>query len=565
MRLMKALAALAVTVLLASCGGGGCDAGSSPLTGAAACGGSTVVNPVATKLVLQLDRLSVNNSGGESVTATATATTTGGQTVKGVPVSFAVDANALYTPAATATDDNGVVAATVAIGSDRSNRIVTVTATSGSLTTTASFAVTGAALAGTPVPAVVLPSSTGNKINFVLKDANAAVMPNQSISVTAASLGTTSGTTDANGAYVYNYTAPATAGNLDITATAGGSTITTTVVVQATSGAIPAVTTAILSASVSANPSVVSTNSDGTNNQTQIRALFVGASNQPIKNVRVRFDLDGDANSIGGTFTTGANIVYSDANGVATTSYVPGSRSSPTDGLTIRACFDSVDFTTCDPTKATKTTITVISEPLAVSIGTNNVVDVQSLTYSRQFIIQVVDASGRAKANVDIVPSIDLPLYMKGQYGVSGGAWQLTTAPAVCLNEDLNRNGVLEIGEDLNKNVVLDPRKSDVAVTMVGSSKTDATGQAVLQITYPKNVATWEQVKILVAATGISGTEGRATWSEILPAPASDFTTTTASPPFQRSPYGVATTTVGSVTYADGSTATNVAPCSNPN
>ena len=355
-----------------------------------------------------------------------------------------------------------------------------------------------------------------------------------------------------------------TAGNLDIAATSGGSTATTTVVVQSIAGAIPPVTTAILSASVSANPSVVSTNSDGTSNQTQIRALFVGANNQPIKNVRVVFDLDGDVNSIGGTFTTGSNIVYSDASGVATTSYVPGGRSSPTDGLTIRACYDSVDFTTCDPTKVTKTTVTVISEALALTIGTNNDVGVQTLTYSRQFVVQVVDASGRAKANVDIVPSIDLPLYMKGQYGING-SWQRTAAPAVCLNEDLNRNGVLEIGEDLNKNVSLDPRKSDVAVTMVGSSKTDANGQAVLQITYPKNIATWEQVKILVAATGISGTEGRATWTEILPAPASDFTNTAVSPPFQFSPYGVVTTTAASVTYADGSTATNVAPCSNPN
>ena len=66
--------------------------------------------------------------------------------------------------------------------------------------------------------------------------------------------------------------------------------------------------------------------------------------NKPVKNMRVRFDLAGDVNSIGGTFTTGDNVVYSDANGVATSAYVPGTRSSPTDGVTVRACWDYVDF-----------------------------------------------------------------------------------------------------------------------------------------------------------------------------------------------------------------------------
>ena len=42
--------------------------------------------------------------------------------------------------------------------------------------------------------------------------------------------------------------------------------------------------------------------------------------------------------------TSGTNVVYSDANGVATTAYVPGSRFSPTDGLTVRACWSANDF-----------------------------------------------------------------------------------------------------------------------------------------------------------------------------------------------------------------------------
>ena len=58
---------------------------------------------------------------------------------------------------------------------------------------------------------------------------------------------------------------------------------------------------------------------------------------------------------------------------------------------------------------------------------------------------------------------------------------------------------------------------------------------AIVQIEYPQNVATWVEVKILVSATGVSGTEGRATWTEILPAPAAAFTAT-AAPAFGISP-----------------------------
>jgi hypothetical protein len=576
MRIIKGMLAVALALVLAACGSGGCDAGSSPLTGSTACGTTTgtgggTTAPTATRLVLQLSKLNVNNSGGEDVTATATATTAGGQTITGVPVTFSVDANALYTPADTATNSNGVVTATVAIGSDHSNRLITVTAISGALRSTASFAVTGAVLAGTPVPTVVLPSEPG-KVNFSLKDANAAPMAGQAISITAGSLGTTTGVTDSNGAFVYNYTAPAAPGTLDINASAGGATVTATVIVQASPGAIPAVTTPILSASVSANPSVVATNSAATNNRTEIRALFLGANNLPIKNVRVLFDLDGDANSIGGTFSTGSNLVYSDANGVATTAYIPASRSSPTNGLTIRACYGSVDFSVCDPSKVTKTTITVTSEPLSVTIGSNNVVTpgANNLTYIASFVVLVVDASGRAKANVEIVPSIDLPYFLKGYYSVPG-AWTNTPRdlngniirqPVACLNEDINRNGVLEVGEDLDLDSVLEPRKSDVAVSMIGSTKTDAAGLAYLQIEYPQNIGSWAQVQILVSAAGISGTEGRATWTETLRVPEAAITAT-ASPPFEVSPYGQVTTSLNDPT--DSPDRGVVAPCLNKN
>ncbi|MDQ6685075.1 MAG: hypothetical protein M3Z16_08105 [Pseudomonadota bacterium] len=585
-------AALVATTLV-SCGGGGGSSGTSPFdggSGATACpssgaqsgatGGSTCVT--AASLNLLLSTSSVDDTGVSTVTATATATATSGQVVSGVGVTFSVDNGATFTQSSAVTGANGQATAIVSIGSDPSNRVITVTATSGSLTARAPFAVTGASLSGTRVPATVLPSSAGNRVDFRLVDVNGKALANRPISITAGSLGTTTGVTGVNGDYSYTYTAPSAIGSLDIVATAGGVSNTQTVSIQSSSGTVPVATPAIQSASVSANPSVVSTNTSSTNNRTEVRALFVGANNTPVKNVRVRFDLAGDVNSVGGTFSTGSNVVYSDDNGIATTAYIPGTRSSPTNGVTVRACYDAADFVAGTCVKFTSTTITVASDPLSVTIGSNSdiIVGANNLTYKRQFVILVVDASGRAKANVDIIPSIDIDRYYKGYYTNGSGKWVQTANTGGCANEDTNRNGVLEAVEDINHSGAIEPRKSDVAVTILGTGKTDASGLATVQIEYPQNVASWAEVKILVSATGVSGTEGRATWTEVLPVLASALSNASVAPPFIFSPYGVVTTavnpTIASPTYPglfpktnfpDGTVIPNAVitdPCKNP-
>ncbi len=564
--LLKTLIAVTTVVALAACGGGGGSAGTSPFGTASNCGAAAssaasssaaCPTPAAT-LALQLDVPTIDNSGSASVKATATALTASGQALTGVPVTFAVDNKAAFTVTSSATGSNGQLVATVTSGADPSNRIVTVTATSGSLTATGSFTITGAKLTGTRNKANVLPGEAG-RVDFHLTNSNGLAMGGQPFTVAAGSLPSLAGFTDISGNFSYAFTAPTTIGAIDITASAGGTTNIQTVTVSTTS-TVPIVDlTTIQSASVSANPSVVSTNTTGTTNRTEIRALFIGVGNKPVANVRVRFDLAGDLSTVGGSFSSGDNtptgdksVVLTDANGVATTAFIPADRASPTNGVTIRACYGGTDaFLVCNPVNATQTTITVVADPLAVTIGSNEkvIIGANDLTYIRRFVVQVVDASGRAKGNVSIVPSVDIDRYYKGSY-VKATNWivgyinnlgaAVPGAISECFNEDINRNGVNEIGEDINHSAALDPRKSDVAVSVVGSSLTDASGAATVQIEYPKNVATWARVKILVSATGVSGTEGRATWTEVLPAEVAAFTGTGA-PAFAQSPYGSAT------------------------
>lgn len=541
-------------------------------------------NPIADDLTLVLSAPSVANGGSNTVTATATAVDRNRNVVSGIPVTIAVDSTATAAVSDTVTDKNGVVEATINIGADRSNRVVTVTATSGSLVRTASFAVVGASLTVSAAPLVVA-GSVGNVIEYTLVDFNSIAMADQAITVTAPGLPSASGRTDLNGKFRYVYTAPAAPTVLSVVAAAAGDQRSLSVTVSPGTSAIAPAPEVPLSAVVTPTPSVVSVNSVGSNtNQVEIRALFIGANNKPIPRVRARFDLDDNRTSSDGVVSWVGTYAYSDENGVARATFVSGQRSSPTNGITIRMCYDTVDFASgpagaCDQvTRVARATLTVSAEALAVSIATNNEIKqgTNNLTYIKEYVVMVVDSAGLAKADAQITPSVDLVGYRKGyyvwngrlwsqvwtladteRYAWTGSAWegsQTGQSSNICPNEDINRNGVREAPvyqagatapglsarqEDLNWNGDLDPRKSLVAIKMVGSTKTDANGIAIVQIEYGESVATWIDAILTVTASGVSGSEARARYYETLPAAATDLTSEAIAPAFRVSPFGI--------------------------
>jgi hypothetical protein len=188
--------------------------------------------------------------------------------------------------------------------------------------------------------------------------------------------------------------------------------------------------------------------------------------------------------------------------------------------------------------------LTVTQEPLGVSIGTNELIVVGELTYTKRFLISVADSAGNAKSDVALSVSLDLPQYRKGLYFLDGDRWRKVGPPpdadrAVCNAEDVNRNGVLEAGEDINGNARLDPGRSDVTVRLLQST-TRADGTAVGEITYAKSFATWVDAWITVAASGVSGTEGRATYVfDPIPADAAALRNKDVTPAFAVSPWGI--------------------------
>lgn len=547
----------------------------------------TTENPQADDLSLVLSTPSVTNGGTVAVTATATAVDRNRNVLAGIPVTFAVDANATAEVSSNVTNTKGVVSATVGIGADRSNRVITVTATSGSLVKSASFAVTGAKLSAAASPLVVA-GSTGNVIEYTLVDFNGVAMVGQGVTVTGSGLPNSQGTTDLNGKYRFVYQAPAAAGSLQVVAVAAGVQVQSAVTVSAASSSIAPADEMPLSASLTPTPSVVSVNTAGsTANQSELRALFIGANNRPIPRMRVRFDLAGNLNSTDGKISWVGAYAYSDENGVARATFTPGTRSSPTNGVTVRMCYDVVDFNgggtdnACEGVSRTSTnTLTVASEVLSVVVGYDNkiVKNDSTATYIEKRVVQVVDASGQPKSDVLITPTVDLSRYLKGtyqwqfgkwvrvpslasteRYTWTGSAWSLTSDTAVqwgCPNEDINRNAVREAPayvpgatppalsarrEDLNWNGFLDPGKSYVSVRFEGSSRTDAQGHVILILEYPQNVGGWLEYSLTVTGTGVLGTEARTTRFDWTSVEANDLAVEIVPPPSQISPFGTST------------------------
>lgn len=538
---------------------------------------ATSGTPVASDLSLTLSAPTLVNSGSVVIVATATAVDANRNAVSGIPVTIVVDRSALAVVSGPTTNSLGVITANVSVGADRSNRVVTVTANSGTLTKSASFRVIGADLTSAFTPLVDAGSET-NQIEFKLVDTNSIAMVDQQIRVSAPGLPTVTGLTDLNGKFIYAYRAPTATGTLAITGSAAGDTEVATITVQ-TGGAIPAAPERPQSASVTPSPSVVSVNTVGsTLNQSELRALFLGADNRPIPRIRARFDLAGNATSSDGVASwLGGNYAYSDASGVARGTFTSGQRSSPTDGITIRVCYDVNDFPVDSCPNSATAKLTVAAEALSVSIRTNELIKEgrSLLTYIKEYVVLVVDAAGQAKSGVVITPSVDLTAYYKGFYVLVGDKWvQIFTLAAdenyrwdaaartwvkaglgfgQCPNDDVNRNAVREAGtfvagatppavsgreEDLNWNGDLDPRKADVAIRMVGGATTDANGLAVVQIEYGKSVASWVEFVITVTASGIAGTEARARTQGLLPVSAEAIGNEQVTPAFTPSPYG---------------------------
>jgi hypothetical protein len=546
MRLIRMLAVLLLAAVMTACGGGGGSAGvtstgTGPTTSTGTDIGTGTTTHTVTSFIYQLDKPSINNSGSDKALLTVTALDSNNNPVSGAGVSVAVNTG-IFTPITSTTDSSGQASGNISIGANKANRNITASIAVAGQSATAVVAVTGSQIALTPVPATPAPGAT-TRVDLKVTDANGGGIPGIPVQLSGSLGFTQSVTTDNTGnASATLGAVPATPATYAINASALGVQATRAVqVVSGTGGGIPDAVGLASVASLAIVPNTIAPNLTGAStNRAGLEATFLNASNQAIQNMRVRFEIVAPELGSGERLSTDDATVYSDANGKAIADYIAGTRSSPTNGVTIRACYGATDAAIASgacPQSVSKT-LTVASQPLSITLGDNNLLAKGNggLTYIKNFDVAVADAAGNAVANALISASVDITHYGKGGFGYfasspSGtGTYQITfnsppnlatnvsatekvvpsalTGNVWCKNEDANRNGSLDGAlDDVNGNGKIEPRKADVILSFSGSNVTGASGRMTIQVEYPQNVATWLAYTVKVT-TNVAGSEG---------------------------------------------------------
>lgn len=236
MTMLKRLLAALTALTVAACGGGGGSAGTPPFGGG---GGGTTPSTVS-DLTITLAAPTIPNNGSAVVRATITALDSNRNTVPSAQVTVSANANAIVAIVGTAgsvTDAGGKLEADIGIGSDQSNRTITVTATSNGVTRTAALAVVNVPVGNAPTAIELIAASpsvgtgsAGVVVTAFVKDANNNAMANTpvSFSTSTGTLSAVSASTNASGVATATLSAGADKSNRSATVTVTSGAITNT-------------------------------------------------------------------------------------------------------------------------------------------------------------------------------------------------------------------------------------------------------------------------------------------------------------------------------------------------
>lgn len=530
---------------LLACSGGGGSAGSTTATtgsNSSTPTSGTVTLPV-NDVVVSLDKTQVNNNAPTAVQLTVQAVSANRNAVTGalgVIELIDVAGGASLSGGPFVTDAAGQFKASIATGSNKTNRAVTLKVTVGGVAKETAFTVGGSTLQVTLVPGSPIPGATVTLEVTALDSANGAIS-GENVSLSGFSeVNSLTKVTNTQGKAVFTFKAPASAGSYSLSAAGVGATSDKSFqVIPTGAGALPSAVGPIISASLSANPAVIGVNAVGTENRAQLRAIFLTAGNTPVQNVRVRYEIipgsSGAVLGAGESISSGSSIVLSDNTGATLADYIAGSRSSPNGGVSVRACYDLNDFAVGSCPNSVTSNFTVAAKPLSLTMGDNNLVEKtdQNLTYLKRFVLVVADSAGQPVPNAQVSFSVDIYKYGKGVFGADYPSDFIQTLPggatrsvdvvpqdnqvndvspgrnSWCINEDLNRNGNIDGLEDSNGNGTLEPRLADITISSdTLGNKTDSNGVLLIKVRYPQNVGTWlaYAVKATALAEGSQGT-----------------------------------------------------------
>lgn len=274
-----------------------------------------------------------------------------------------------------------------------------------------------------------------------------------------------------------------------------------------------------------ASPSSIAPNGD----TSTISVIVKDVNGNLVKGKTIDFSLTG---------TSGGDILpasaVTDSNGSASTVYTSNTVSSQ-NGISITATVKE------EPSISDTVTLTVADRDLFITLGTGNeLIEVDSTTFNKQYVAFVTDVDSASPAKNTVLTISAVPQgYRKGVWSQAldeNGSFEswFTNVTATCGNEDLNVDGVLDVGEDTNGDSQLTP--GNVAA-VIGEVTTDDQGSALIDIKYPQNFGGWININLVVSAK-VGGTESLRQTTFILPALLEDVLNEDAPPPQGLSPFG---------------------------
>ena len=446
------------------------------------------------------------------------------------------------------TDSSGNVSVTLT-GSVAGTDTISVSALGGTANQTHTVNVSGDEFTVT-LPAADLAIGSPHTVTATWKINNVAVADGTTINFSS-TRGTLSAPSDTTVAGVATVTVSSTtAGPVSVTASSSGPT-------ASVSGEFVATTPKTLN--VQAEADVMGP--DG--QQNTITAVVRDVAGNLVKNIPIRFTIVQDTS--GGSISNATAVT--DSLGRATTVYTSTAATTAKDGLVIRAEVEG----TVDPLLIDSVAITVGKSELFVRLGTGNkIVILDETRYVKTFNVLVTDAGGSAVENTAVTVTLVPKWYWKGERvslevdatdplnPIDSGPmvvnypWEAVSGEPLatrCQNEDEllpggELNGVIDtidLGggmfatEDVNGSGKLEP--GNVA-SVPGTVTTDATGFALINITYAKDFASWTEVELKVSAQ-VAGSEGGDDAIFILPVAAADITDPTTESAGESSPFGV--------------------------
>lgn len=393
----------------------------------------------------------------------------------------------------------------------------------------------------TKVPASDIPLGQSSEIQVTWKkDGTPFANGNVTFTLSRGQIdGNSSTTTDASGVATLKVKS-SNAGRASITATGtdgDGKQVTATQQIEF-------VATQPSNVFVDASPDIL-----GPDGQTStITAIVRDADGNLVKGARVAFNVNDVSN---GSISPSESTTNS--NGVASSVFTSGSVSSKDKVVITATILDIAD------TVEGTVNLTVGARAFDISVGTGNLIQSpDNASYLKEFSVFVSDSVGRPVANVQLTASVapdsgSNTAYRKGEWvwnstidiwqarlvtietDVNGNNQIVLKSPHECTNEDANNNGILDPNEDRNGDTFLTPGIVGTIGFKNGVSTTDANGQAILELRYPREYAAWYDSVISVFSES-TGSEASASTRFRYTASAADLKNEAAQPP--NSPFG---------------------------